>query len=467
MEKENTDSEKSYSTKKAIFYSFATISDTISYQMFTFLIFTFYYSVVGLNVNLITIGFILWSIWNAINDPLLGVLSDRTKSKWGRRKPYIVGGIGPLCLILILLWTPPLGSAIITFIYFLIIIILFDLFYTMYSMNQTSLFPEIFQDLEERAKANNILQIFNIIGLIFAMIAPSFFIPRYDDPQYITNYAQAGIFMAILTLLFALIFIKFGLKERIEYSKDPEKAPSFKDSLIITFKSKAYRYYLIANFATWYVIGMLPTIAPLYCSFVLNIKNSTIISLLLGLTFISASLFMFLWRYLIIKTGVKLGLILAFFSLILTLLPFMFIYDLAGAIMTFIMAGLGISGLLFCRDPTIGAIIDLDEINTGIRREASYYSIGALITRLTTIAIALSISLVFTTVGWTIFNPKGDLTRIILGLRILIFIFPSIALIFGILAMLRFPINKEKYEKIKQELENLHYEKRKTFSKNP
>ena len=177
-----------YSTKFAVFYSFGQLSDVIGYQMFVFLIFTFYYAVVGLNINLITFGFIIWSVWNAFNDPLIGALSDRTNTRWGRRKPYVLIGFIPYCIITVLLWTPPIDAEILTFIYFIITILLFDTIYTSFSMGQASMFPEIFKNEEERTKANNIRQIFTIIGLIAAFVMPTFFIPKLDSPKYFLNY---------------------------------------------------------------------------------------------------------------------------------------------------------------------------------------------------------------------------------------------------------------------------------------
>ena len=443
-----------------IAYGFANFADNSATQMFNFLLFTFYYAVVGLNVNLITIGFIIFSIWNAINDPIMGSISDRSKSKWGRRKPYIIAGTIPWCILLVLLWTPPPGDPTVIFIYFLIIVLLYDTFYTMFYVNQMSLFPEMYEDLEERAKANIILQVFTIFALIIGFVAPSFFIPQYEDPAYFENYRYAGLFTAIVVAISVSIFLKYGLKERKEYSKDSELAPPFFKSLKYSLKSRAFITYIIANFSTYYILGIFTAITALYGSFVLGIENSLFLSLLLGASFISAALFMIVWQKLSLKLGVRKGLMVALVSGIITSFPFMFITGLVWGVLYYFIAGFSLAGMLFFRRITLAAVIDDDELKTGVRREGAFYGVDALIVKLSTIFIFLSISLVFNSVGWEVFDPKGTTEETILGLRLLMWLFPTIGLTLGLISMYYFPITKERYNILSEHSKKLHLEKK-------
>ncbi len=466
MSNEKQRTKELVSKKTTIFYSFAGIADTMSYQMFTFYIFNFYYTVIIGDIWLVTIGYILWSIWNALNDPLLGTFSDRTITKWGRRKPHIIIGIIPTCILLIFLWTAPLDNPILGFIYFIIIINLFDTFYTMYSLNQVSLFPEMYQDLEQRAKANNYVAIFNIIGLLFAALLPSLFIEELIDFGALTTratiqlqYITASIIMSILVAIFAFIFIMFGIRERKEFSKDPELAPALGNAVKLTFKNKAFKYYVAVNFGQWYIFGLIPIINTYYLGYIINIKEAFFQMMFLALIFISAIIFMIIWRNIFTKYGAKKAHMIALGSMIIALIPTLFIMEVIGAIFTYILMGFAFAGIMFGRDVVMSAIIDYDEMNTGIRREGAYYGVNALIIRLSTVAVALSIAIVFPTIGWRTYDPAlvTDLTRI--GIRILMCVFPSIAVGFALLIFRKFLINKEKYAEIKEKLEEIHSEK--------
>ncbi|TFG13070.1 MAG: MFS transporter [Promethearchaeota archaeon] len=454
-----------YSNKKAIAYSFGQVADVTAYQSFVFLTFTFYFTIIGLPVLFISLGFMIWSVWNAFNDPILGYLSDRTHTKWGRRLPYIMAGLIPLAVVMFFVFSPPKTFGIpdltTNLIFFIIVIILFELFYTMFSINLTSMFPEAFITLEERTKANNIRQTFTIVALLFAFILPGFIIPDYSDPRYIIEYSIFGITLTIIVLLTGFIFLKFGPKEKPEFQEDYKNAPSFTKSISMCMKSKSFKWYIPTEIACWFVFSMVPTILPLYAKFVLGMQNALMISLMLLFAFLSAVIFInVLWKPVVQRIGPRKAWLIALGIWIITNIPLLFITDVFSAYIVFIFFGIGFGGTLYIIDIVVADIVDEDEVNTGMRREAGYYGVNALCLRFTTILVFLAISLVFTNVGWAVFEPEKVTPNVLLGLRILIAVFPIMALIVGFISMYKYPLDGEKLKKVKEELEIIHSRKK-------
>lgn len=441
MSKSEKDIKKSkFSYKRGLSYSIGQMSDITAYQTFTFLIFTFYYAVVGVSVILIMIGFIIWALWNSFNDFLIGYLSDRTHTKWGRRYPYIMFSIIPLALLMFFLFTPlfPIGieNQIPNFVYFLIIIIIFELFFTMYDLNYTALFPELFITLDERTKANNLRQAFAILGLIMAFVLPGLFITDYSDPQSFGEYQFFGIIIAVIVIIPGLIFLKITPREKAEFKEDYKKTPRFVDSLKTCVKSKSFMWYIPAEVANWFVYGILPAIVPLYGKFVLGITDTLILSLLLGVSFISAAIFMtILWKPVVQKIGPRKSWLISMSIWIATLIPLLFIGDMISGLIVFFLMGIGLSGSLYIIDIIISDIVDEDEINTGIRREGAYYGANMFLMHLSTVLVFLVIGPVLILSNWEVFDPLNVTPEIIFGLRSLMAIFPSIALLIAILVI--------------------------------
>jgi GPH family glycoside/pentoside/hexuronide:cation symporter len=465
MNEKNSNSEDGYSTKRFASYGIGQTSDIAAYQTFTFLVFTFYFAVIGINIVLITIGFIIWSIWNSLNDPFIGYLSDRTHTKWGRRTPYIMISLIPLAIITFLLFTPPITFGITgqmaNFVYFIIIIIVFEFFFTMYDLNYTALFPELFVDIKERTKANIFRQSFLIIGLFMAFILPGLFISDYSDPKSLQQFQIFGIVIAIVIIIPGLMFLKFSPKEKAEFQLDYKDAPGFLGSIKMCLKSKSFRWYIPAEIANWFVYGMLPTIVPLYGKFVLGITDTLILSLLLAFTFISVAIFMnILWKPLVQKIGPRKSWLISMSIFILTLIPLLFIQDMMAGIIIFFLLGIGMSGSIYIIDIIISDICDEDEVNTGARSEGAYYGVNMFLMHLSTVLVFLAISLVFTTVGWQTFEPERVTQEVIFGLRALIVIFPAIALAIALLVIYKYPLDGERLIKVKEELQKIHDEKK-------
>ncbi|MHA1802981.1 MAG: MFS transporter, partial [Promethearchaeota archaeon] len=97
LKSQNEASNESYTLKDRIFFGISAIPDQLTYQSFTLLVFTYYFAVIGLDVLLVMTCYIIWGVWNAVNDPVLGALSDRTrfKKRFGKRKFYFIISIIP------------------------------------------------------------------------------------------------------------------------------------------------------------------------------------------------------------------------------------------------------------------------------------------------------------------------------------------------------------------------------------
>jgi len=461
-----------YTPKEAIAYSFGQVSLITAYQAFTFLVFTFYYAVVRLDVMLITLGFIIWSVFNAFNDPILGHFSDKTHTKWGRRRPYIMIALIPLAIVVFFLFYPPLSygitSSMANFTYFVIIILLFELFYTMYDINLTSMLPEVFITEDARIKANNIRQVFAIFGLIFAFILPSLFISDYSDPDSLLEYVPFGLTLMVIIIVVGIIFLKFTPREKPEFQQDYLGKSGFVDSFKDCLKNRSFRWAIPAFMGDMFVTTMLPTIVPLYGKYILGIGEgeTLLLSLLLGVTFLSAALAItFIWKPVAQRVGIRKMWMTSSAIWICTLIPLMFIEDRALGFIVFFLVGIGLAGSLYSKDLIVADIIDEDEVLTGTRKDASYFAFYIFFLRLATIFVFLSISFVFTSTGWAIFEPDQVTAEIKLGLRLLTFVFPSIALSIIIIAMYKYPLDGEYLKEIRAKLANLHQEKKSKIKK--
>jgi len=452
--------------KQKILFGISAIPDQMTYQAFNLFVFTYYFAVVGLGTIPVMIGFIVWSLWNSFNDPFIGALSDRRKysEKWGKRKFFMVVSIVPLSLMMIFLFTVPFATneKTLEFAYFLFIIMLFEFFYTLWDCNVNAVFPEMFPTEEARAQANIFVKAFTVLGIIFASL-PSIILspmaPITGTAEELAtikaNYVIAGIMLATITIITAIPFLLKGINEKEEKQEQFEKRPGFIESLKTTLKNREFLKFTFSNMLVWYVFNSLMMILPLYAIHILGIGEG---SFMITISLVAALVVAAFMLPLHIKLGQKYGMRNAFmFTLTIwvgLLFPFVFLQPgqiVLGIIIT-ALQGVALSGCLFYVDILHGDVIDEDAIQYGVRRSASYYGTNAFIHRFSTIFAILTIAIVFQGTSWSdtyTVNPGVD---VIISIKLIMVLFPSIGCICAVLLLSRFKLTGERLAKNREEL---------------
>ena len=427
---------------KKLAYSFGAVATALSYQAFSTYIIYFYVDVVKLSVGLATWGMLIWGIWNAINDPLMGFISDRTRTRWGRRIPYILFTALPFGLIYFLIWSPPFTALqqLSLFLYFLIFICLFDLCYTITVLNWASLFPEMFRTLDERAQVNAYRQSFGMLGLIIGIALP---------PLLFTTIGwslMGAIFGALIILAYYISL--WGSYERKIPSE--EKSLGLIAALKNTLINRSFATFVTSNLFIQYTFTMVLALIPFYAKYILKVPEQKITIIMLGALSVAIPM-MFVWRSLTVKFGAKKTYLAAILVMAAALLPFSFINDFALTVLAALLVGASFSGIILISDVLISDIIDEDSIKTQTRREGIYFGANAFICRFSIALEALSIGLIFTQTGY---NPNVlmQTPQFLLGLRWLLSGFPILALALAFLIMWFYPLNEVRLKWIKEQL---------------
>ncbi len=445
-------------------FGFGSLVQWFINSAFNTWVFTFYFSAVKLDVGLIMIAYILWSIYNALNDPLIGWMSDRTHTRWGRRKPYIMLGTIPVIIIEIILWTPPLGDQIAGFVYLLIMLYAYDTFYTMIALPYDALFPELYTSVEDRAHVNTIKQIYATIGMIAAFLIPGIFI---DNIEVVDGYRINGIFTAIFVAVFLLISIKWGVKERPEFKLDYKSNPSFFQSVKYAIKNKSFVLYTVIFLLYEYVLLVLSTVIPLYSKHILGTTSTIETAILLGLLFIIGLVTVPIWKKSDVRLGSRKSYAIAILAYLIPSISLIFVANYMAALFAVIIMGFGFGGMLYFAYLIIADVIDEDELKTGVRREGAFFGVTNFFMRLAGVLSIMTISLVFQSTGWEEYTPLPTVP-VQEGLKVLIFVFPAIALGLSLLCLYFYPFTKNKVLEMKAALEKMHADKfKRSLENNP
>jgi glycoside/pentoside/hexuronide:cation symporter, GPH family len=288
----------SLSTKMA--YGAGDFGTSLTANILIFFLLPFFTDVAGLRPSIAGGILAVSKIWDAVNDPIVGVLSDRTRTKWGRRRPWMFVSAIPFGLAFLAQWWVPFpNNETALVIYYVAIAILFNTFYTCVNLPYTALTPELTQDYDERTSLNSFRFAFSIVASIISGVSHLAIVGLFADKA--TGYFVAGLIWSVLSVL-PIFWCVWGTREK--YSQDELSAEiPFWQQLRIAFSNRPYLYVIGIYICSWLAFQNTATILPYYVTYWMKKPD------LVGLTILAvqgtALVMLFVWARISAKIGKK------------------------------------------------------------------------------------------------------------------------------------------------------------------
>ncbi len=344
-----------------------------------FLSFYSYYYVdkLGLGIGLATLARTIYLVWDAVNQPLLGYWSDRTRSRWGRRKPWLYGALPAFAAVFIGLFSVPDGVAataaeggLALFYWFLAALVLFETASSVIWVNYGALLPELFAGAAARAKASAVQQGFQMLAILIGTAATPLLFQRLGFGGM--SFVYAAVFLVCM-----LAFLRH-LREPPQSRSQPPLP--FLQAFRVTLSNRSFWIFHLANSFAQTVNGLLSSMIPFYAKYALGIPESQV-SLLLASVFVPVIPLVAVWYVIARRLGGLRSWRLALAAYGVSAVPLWFAQGLGGGIAAGVCIGFGLAGFLVTPAVLSGRIIDLDAERTGRRREGVYTAVGGFITR--------------------------------------------------------------------------------------
>ena len=431
----------------------------------------------GLGMNPALVGLLgaLPRLTDAITDPLMGYVSDNTRSRWGRRRPYMFVGAIAVGIIFAALWQLPLGkSESFYFWYFLGGSLIFYLAYTIYATPWVALGYELTPDYHERTR---LMGVQNFIGNIAYMISPYFLAIMYSERLFddvVDGAASLAIIIAIVVIALGLLPPLF-LRERFKHAADTETGENedpggsavlraimdFLRAFGMTLKFKPFLklcaatflvfngFILIASFQSYVIIYyVFQGDASAGAEFVGHsglLQAVTALAVIALITWMATKIGK--RRAFFVSTGVSMvGYALKWFCYTpdnpwLVLIP--------APLMAF-----GLAGLFTLMPSMIADVVDMDELNTSERREGMYGSIFWWVVKLGQAVAIAGGGVLLNATGFDV-NLGGDQgAQTIVYMRLFDAIVPCLASGVAIWAIASYTITEEKAHEVRKQLED-------------
>jgi GPH family glycoside/pentoside/hexuronide:cation symporter len=426
--------------------------------------------VVGLEPRLASVAALLGIIWDAVNDPLVGMLTDRVRTRWGRRRPFLLIFAIPFGLSFMLLWwAPPWHNQIALAATVSLAFMLSDTFETLCGVPFSALLPELTPDYDDRTTLTSFRIFFNLLASLATAVAA----PMIVDAALSAGLNQqqgyllvAGMFGGLAAIPYLLIFAVVREKYVTTETKTVPDIP-FRETVRTAWGNIPFRFATAIYMLNWITFDLVALALPFYLLYWIARGNllfsvtllginlpleSAVFAILLITAVIALPFWLWLSHRLSKRSAYIIGMVfwagvqLAIFSVRpgqITLVLWMSF-----------LAGLSVSAAHILPDAIFPDVIEWDELRTGRRQEGIYYGVKNFVRKLTG---ALAIFIALQVMGWfgyqtppenatTFMQSPATLTAI----RVLIGPFGAVLLFSAVLTAWFYPLTRERHARIRK-----------------
>ena len=441
---------KKLSRLTKIIYGFGDIGFSMTGTIIAAYFPIFLTDVIGIAPAIAAIGLFIGKSWDYINDPLMGYLSDRTRTRWGRRRPFLLFGALPYGLAFAFLWwKPPLETQTALIVFYTFMFVLYDAAGTFVGMPYFALTPELTEDYDERTELTGYRMFFSILGGLVSFVFPMMIIGTMS-PENAGNVFRMGLIFGAASFI-PLYFVFFGTKEKAYFTK--LERPKLLASLKSALKNRPFVFSAVIYLFTWTSMHIIEANLLFYIKYVVQREGMT--EIIMGTIFVTAILSLPLWDWVSKKFNKRLAYIygIAFWAVVqILLITVTAASSLVYLLVLCFLAGIGVGAAHVLPWAMIPDAIEVDELDSGKRHEGMFYSLVTLMSK-TTNSIAVPLALAILDFSGYIPNAAVQPTSTLTGIRLVVGPIPALLLVGGIIFAIFYPLSREEHHEVVQQLE--------------
>ncbi len=444
--------------KLKLSYGIADIGASLAYVTINIFFLKYLVDVVGLKPYLAGSAFLVGRAIDAITDPLMGTISDRFESRWGRRMPFIWAGIIPLGLSFALLWMlPAFENQLQLFALTCLLLSIHAIAYTIVQVPYLSLTPELAPDYSQRTVLSSFRAGFGTLASMIASAGPPLVVAMFAAQNELRGWEAMGILFGVIIAL-SYVVMALGVQSTEAFKRIPHKVPKQEKQIAWWqhYGSVFSAYGFSAIFVLFVVItvgfGVVSAILPFYLEHgfgLIGVQQTLPMAILFGMGIVSLLLWTFLSDRLGKRAAFALGIVL--FSVALPLLVYLSPYGgLSPQLIGFsILAGMGLGAIILFPWAMLPDVTDFDELKSGQRREGLLYAFFTFGQKLAAAIGVFIVGLMLTVVGYIEGAPTQTAIAVN-GIRLLIGIVAPLIFATALYFLWRYPITKQAHAALKQ-----------------